>query len=69
MATSEPTGLIIVSGGQGNQEREAESHVMRDYLLSRGIPAEAILGEDRSTSTVANFAFSKALLDARIPSG
>jgi len=38
---------------------------MRDYLVSRGVTADAVVLEDRSTSTEENFAFSKVLLDQR----
>ncbi|MGC3994311.1 MAG: YdcF family protein [Propionicimonas sp.] len=64
-----PGAVIVVTGGQGAQENLPEADAMQAYLLARGIPSEDILVEDRATSTVENFAFSKALLDARLPSG
>ena len=64
-----PGALIVVSGGQGPQENLPEATAMRQYLLAHGIAAGDILAEDRATSTEENFAFSKALLDARLPTG
>ena len=61
-----PDVLIVVSGGQGPQEDITEALAMERYLIEHGIPAEAIIKEERSTSTAENFAFSKALLDERL---
>jgi uncharacterized SAM-binding protein YcdF (DUF218 family) len=61
-----PDVLIVVSGGQGAQEDISEALAMERYLIERGVRAESILKEDRSTSTKENFAFSKALLDERL---
>lgn len=60
-----PRAVIVVSGGQGPQEEVPEAVAMRDYLVSRGVTADAVVLEDRSTSTEENFAFSKVLLDQR----
>ena len=59
-----PHALIVVTGGQGPQEDITEALAMERYLVARGIPRERILQEDRATSTLENFQFSKALLDA-----
>lgn len=56
-------GAIVVSGGQGADEVASEAAVMRDYLLEQGVPAAAIVEEDRSTTTLENLVFSKALMD------
>jgi uncharacterized SAM-binding protein YcdF (DUF218 family) len=64
-----PDALIVVAGGQGPQEDIPEAEAMRDYLVARGVPAGQIVMEARSTSTAENFAFSKTLLDERLPSG
>nr|WP_300150169.1 YdcF family protein [Propionicimonas sp.] len=64
-----PGALIVVSGGQGPQEDLPEAVAMQQYLVSTGIPAESVITEDRATSTEENFAFSRALLDRRLPSG
>jgi mRNA-degrading endonuclease toxin of MazEF toxin-antitoxin module len=43
--------LLIVSGGQGDDERVAEAAAMAGYLTDRGVPAESVLLEDQSRST------------------
>jgi len=53
---------IIVSGGQGANEPYPEALAMSRYLQDRGIPLEDILVEDRSTSTMENFKFSRQLM-------
>ncbi|MEK4229706.1 YdcF family protein [Solibacillus sp. FSL H8-0538] len=60
--TDHPHVQVIVSGGQGMDEEQTEASLMYDYLVDRGIVAERILIEDRSTSTYENLAFSKVLL-------
>lgn len=56
-----PEARLIMSGGQGSDEAKAESHAMRDFALSQGVPANSVLVEDRSTSTYENLAFSQEL--------
>ncbi len=58
--------LIVVSGGQGPQEDISEAQAMYDYMTSKGIPAENIVIEDRSSSTNENFEFSKKILDEKL---
>lgn len=60
-----PNAIIVVSGGQGPQEDITEALAMERYLSARGVPMEKILKEERSTSTLENFKFSKVLLDER----
>ena len=57
--------IIIPSGGQGADEKVSEARAMADYLVSRGIPKDHILLEDRSTTTMENLTNSKAIIDAR----
>jgi uncharacterized SAM-binding protein YcdF (DUF218 family) len=64
-----PSALVVVSGGQGWQEDLPEGVAMQRYLLAQGVPEADIVVEDRATSTEENFAFSKALLDQRLPPG
>lgn len=63
-----PNALIVVSGGKGDDEDVSEAQAMETYLLENGVDAAHILKEDASTSTVENFTFTKALLDARLDS-
>lgn len=61
--------IFVVSGGQGPDEPRSEADAMRDYLLSKGVPDERILVEDRSTDTAENMRFSKELIYAANPAG
>lgn len=58
-----PGPLLIVSGGQGEDEPVAESSAMASYLVARGFPAERLILEDRSRTTEENLQFSKAIMD------
>lgn len=60
-----PQALIVLTGGQGPGEHVSEAEAMKRYLLQRGIPAHRLISEDRSTNTIENFRFSKALLAER----
>jgi uncharacterized SAM-binding protein YcdF (DUF218 family) len=59
--------LIIISGGQlpwqGDLGSEAEA--MRQFLADLGVPADAIMVEDRSRNTRENAQFTAALLRER----
>lgn len=55
--------VIVVSGGQGENELVSEAFAMKTYLLENGIPSEKILTEDKSSRTVENFSFSKEILN------
>ncbi len=57
--------VVVTSGGQGPDEPVPEAQVMADYLRRQGIPDEALLEEDRSTSTRQNLELSTALLAER----
>lgn len=60
-----PKTMIIVSGGQGQDEVISEAEAMRRYLEEVGIPGESIIKEDHSTTTLENIAFSKEILRKR----
>lgn len=58
---------IIVSGGKGQNEPYPEGRAMAEYLIEKGIPLPDILVEDRSTSTMENFKFTRQLLGEDVP--
>lgn len=62
-AEKNPGAIIVVSGGQGPQEDIAEALAMERYLIKKGLPADRIIREDKSTSTYTNLVNSKRLLD------
>lgn len=59
--------LLIVSGGQGEDEPVSEATAMASYLTARGFPADRVLLEDQSRSTEENLMFSKAIMDELRP--
>lgn len=54
---------IIVCGGQGSDEPCTEAEAMRDWLVHKGVPEEAILLEDKSTSTEENLANARVIME------
>jgi len=55
---------IIVSGGQGSDEKVSEAYAMKKYIVDvHQIPTQKILMEDQSTNTEQNLAFSKEIMD------
>jgi len=55
---------VIVSGGQGRGERITEAEAMKRFLIDKGIDEDRIIKEDKATSTMENFVFSKELIIA-----
>jgi len=64
-----PTALIIVSGGIGNNHTVSEAEVMARYLKAGGIPPEQIIQEGSSHSTYQNMQLSNAILTEIFPEG
>lgn len=55
--------FIIVSGGKANKNAPCtESFVMKNYLLSRGVPKEVVIEENSSLTTLQNGKYCKRLL-------
>ncbi len=59
--------FFIASGGKGADEPCAESAAMKLYLMDRGVPAERIIEEGRSTDTFENMEYSKEMIMERDP--
>lgn len=60
---------LLMSGGQGPDEKIPESQAMRDYALEQGIPDEDIIMEAQSTNTLENMKFSKEIMEREKPTG
>ena len=60
-----PKALIVVSGGKGNEDKLSEAQAMYDYLISKDIPDEVIVKEDKSAITYENFIFSSEILKSK----
>ncbi len=54
---------IVVSGGVAMEDGRLEAHCMRDVLQAKGVPASAILVEDKALNTEQNVLYSRALLE------
>ena len=57
-----PDAVAILSGGQGEDETVSEAESMRAYLEAKGISADRLIIEDKSTSTKENIEFSMKIL-------
>ncbi len=54
---------VVVSGGKGPGEWITEAEAMQRYLVEQGIAKERIIKEEKSTSTIENFRFTRELLE------
>ncbi len=61
-AEKHPETLIVVSGGQGRTEPMSEAEAMAQYLVDRGVKPERIIIEDRATSTMENFKYTREII-------
>ena len=57
-----PDLVIVTTGGQGRGEDLPEGRAMRDYLIAKGVPADHVFAEEKSTSTEENFLFAAEIL-------
>jgi uncharacterized SAM-binding protein YcdF (DUF218 family) len=60
-----PDAVVVVSGGVDFGEHQSEGRIMGDYLRDKGLAAERIVQEEKSSSTEENLVFSKPLLKQR----
>lgn len=58
--------MIVVSGGQGDDEPISEASAMKNYLVQNGVSSDRIFLEDKSTNTEENFLFGKKIIDNEI---
>lgn len=57
--------LVVMAGGQGNDEELPEAVAMANYALQQGFPPAYLLTETTSRNTFENMAFAKQLLVAK----
>ena len=65
--TSGKVARLIASGGQGADETMPEAEAIKRYLVEKDVDPEMILCEDKSSNTLENMLYSRALIDARAP--
>ncbi|OCG42931.1 YdcF family protein [Gilliamella sp. Bif1-4] len=57
-----PQTKVVVCGGQGKNESATEASVMAQYLIEKGIDANRIYQEDKSTRTAQQFIYANRIL-------
>ncbi|MDQ0860962.1 YdcF family protein [Bacillus sp. V2I10] len=57
-----PNAIVVASGGQGPGEEITEAEAISRILQDHGIEESRIIKESKSTSTIENLTFSKAML-------
>ena len=55
---------IIVTGGQGEDENEPEATAMKRYLVSEGVPCDAVFEEKDSQNTIENLRYAKKIMES-----
>ncbi|MAF24835.1 hypothetical protein CL634_04585 [bacterium] len=63
---AELANLIVVTGKTGrhfSKTGQPLAHMIREKLILKGVPAEAMLVQDKSTNTLEDVKFSKQILD------
>lgn len=61
--TKNPEINVVVSGGQGEDEKISEAECMKRLLIEKGISSDRIIVEDKSVSTHENISFSLKLIE------
>lgn len=56
--------FLLFTGGKANKKGETESSVARDYAISKGVPKESILIDNKAYSTFQNLKYSKQIMDS-----
>ncbi len=56
--------VVILSGGQGVDEKIPEGQAMKKYAISHGIPEKFSVAEIKSKNTFENMKFSKQIIDS-----
>ena len=58
-----PNISCVVTGGRGDDEEYSEAHVMKKYLVDKGISPDRIIMEENSESTEENLLYTKAAIE------
>lgn len=57
--------VLIVCGGQGDNEPMPEADAMRQWLIENGVPEDAVIAENQSRNTRENLRNARAIMEAR----
>ena len=55
---------IVVTGGRSPEDELSEAEASRDWLVAQGVPADAIVLENASRTTLENFQLARPILEA-----
>ena len=61
-ANQYPEAVLVLTGGQGEEDEISEARCMYELLRKEGIPASRMLLEEKAANTEENLAFSLALI-------
>lgn len=61
--TNHPDAKAVLSGGKGDDEDISEAECMYNYLTEKGISADRLYVEAKSTTTSENIRFSKEIIE------
>lgn len=62
-----PNAILILTGGNPNDDGKTEAEIMKELLMERGIPEDRMILEDRAEITEDNFKNTAALVDPSKP--
>ncbi len=60
-----PDAILVLSGGQGENEDLSEARCMYNWLREHGVPAENLWMEEKATSTAENIRLSLDLIERK----
>ena len=66
-AEEHPDAVLILTGGNPDEQGRTEAAVMRDLLIEKGFPEERIILEDKARDTKGNFKNTAELVDPDSP--
>ncbi|MBK6882335.1 MAG: YdcF family protein [Flavobacteriales bacterium] len=55
---------ILITGGYGEGQIQSDSEIGKQYLLSEGVPIEALIIEEKSRYTIENLIEAKSVMDS-----
>ncbi len=54
---------IILTGGKGEGNKYSDAFLAKEFTVSRGVPAEDVLIEEKSTTTIENIEYANELIE------
>ncbi len=54
---------IILTGGKGEGNKYSDAFIAKEFAVSHGVPAEDVLIEEKSTTTIENIAYANEIIE------